>query len=294
MNGITWLASYPKSGNTWMRIFLTNYWRDADTPADINALDETPIASSRPMFDEVLGVDSTDLTRAEIDRLRPAVYKAHAFDPDDPRVEGQFCKIHDAYLILPDGQPMFPAEVTAGAIYILRNPFDVAVSYANHSAKPIPWAVRALNDPTHTLAESRLGAASQLHQPLSTWSGHVESWMSAQGFPIHLARYEDMIVDPVESFRAVVRFIGGDADSDAGRARIDKAIRFSEFGELKKQEEEKGFREKMIKATSFFNQGKSGTWRDKLTPDQIETLRAAHAPAMLRYGYLDGEGNITC
>lgn len=44
---IYWLASYPKSGNTWMRILLTNYLRDGDEPADINNLDGGPIASAR-------------------------------------------------------------------------------------------------------------------------------------------------------------------------------------------------------------------------------------------------------
>ncbi len=291
MKGITWLASYPKSGNTWMRVFLTNYWRDADEPADINALEETPIASSRAIFDDALGVDSADLTRDEIDRLRPAVYRAYAYDSSG---ENRFNKIHDAYLYLPDGTPMLPTDVTAGAIYILRNVFDVAPSYANHSARSIEWAVKALCDPDHTLAVSRQGVANQLHQPLLTWSGHVRSWMSAQGFPIHLVRYEDMLADPMTAFSAVVRFIGGDADSDAGRARIDKAIRFSAFDELKKQEQEKGFREKMYRVGSFFNQGKSGAWRDKLTPEQVALLSEAHAPVLKQYGYMDEEGNILC
>lgn len=291
MSGITWLASYPKSGNTWMRIFLTNYWRDADAPADINDLDETPIASSRAIFDEVLGVDSTDLTPDEIDRLRPAVYKAYLMDRQG---EASFNKIHDAYITLPDGQPMFPVEVTARAIYIARNPLDVAHSFANHGARPIEWAVRALCNPNQALESGRGGPGMQLHQPLLTWSGHVESWLNATGFPIHLVRYEDMTADPLAAFTEVVRFIGAEADSDAAQERIKKAIRFSEFDELKRQELERGFKEKMMRSPAFFNQGQSGAWRHKLTPEQVAALLDAHAPVMRRLGYLAADGALLC
>ncbi|NOZ51459.1 MAG: sulfotransferase domain-containing protein, partial [Chloroflexi bacterium] len=83
MNGIIWLASYPKSGNTWMRVFLTNYLRDSDEPAEINNLDGGPIASARDIFDRVIGVESSDLTAEEIDRFRPAVYEQVAAESDE-------------------------------------------------------------------------------------------------------------------------------------------------------------------------------------------------------------------
>jgi aryl sulfotransferase len=68
-SGIIWLASYPKSGNTWLRVFLTNYLRDGDQPADLNDLDGGPIASARLAFEEAVGVEASDLTQAEIERL---------------------------------------------------------------------------------------------------------------------------------------------------------------------------------------------------------------------------------
>ncbi len=72
---IVWLASYPKSGNTWLRAFLTNCWYDTETPADVNALLGGPIASARQLFDETVGVEAADLTTEEIDCYRPAVYR---------------------------------------------------------------------------------------------------------------------------------------------------------------------------------------------------------------------------
>ena len=95
MNGIIWLASYPKSGNTWFRVFLTNLLRDADTPASINELESTPIASARGIFDNNIGFEASDLTADEIDRLRPELYRPSgrkreraAFHEDPRRLYG--------------------------------------------------------------------------------------------------------------------------------------------------------------------------------------------------------------
>lgn len=75
MGKIIWLASYPKSGNTWMRALLTNYLCDGETPADINEMDGGPIASSRVWFDEWVGVEASALSDNAIERLRPGVYR---------------------------------------------------------------------------------------------------------------------------------------------------------------------------------------------------------------------------
>ena len=72
MSGIIWLASYPKSGNTWLRIFLTNLNREEEGPASINELDFSSGAGARTYFDEAVGYKSGELTHDEIDRLREA------------------------------------------------------------------------------------------------------------------------------------------------------------------------------------------------------------------------------
>ena len=73
--GIYWLASYPKSGNTWMRLFLHNLREGGERPADINRIALDDIASSRRWLDEVLGFDTSELTHREVERLRPSVYR---------------------------------------------------------------------------------------------------------------------------------------------------------------------------------------------------------------------------
>ena len=75
LHNIVWLASYPKSGNTWFRAFLTALLNPGSSDIDINNLYQTTIASSRQLFDEMTGISSADLSQSEIDRLRPLVYR---------------------------------------------------------------------------------------------------------------------------------------------------------------------------------------------------------------------------
>ena len=130
--GIYWLASYPKSGNTWFRAFLQNLQVDGDTPVDINELKTGAIASARGWIDQVLGFDSADLSHEELDALRPRVYEWSA--------QGEaygYHKAHDAWTYLRNGEPLLSAKATRGVLYLVRNPLDVAISYANHNSTGI-------------------------------------------------------------------------------------------------------------------------------------------------------------
>ena len=280
MKGIVWLASYPKSGNTWFRTFLTNFLRNGDEPANINALDGGPIASARIPFDEAVGYDSGEMTFDEIDRLRPEVYRYQA----ERATETMFCKIHDAYTFLPDGRPLIPPDATACALYFVRNPLDVAVSFAHHSGHDrFDRIIRQMGRTENSFCEVDATEQNQLRQKLLTWSGHVTSWADAPGIRVLVLRYEDMKLKPEEAFGAAVRFVGLPDDP----ARVRKAIEFSRFEELKRQEENNGFGEKMPRAKSFFRKGEIGSWREVLTPDHVTKLLADHADVMRRFGYLN-------
>ena len=207
---ITWLASYPKSGNTWMRVFLTNLRRGGTTPADINDLDPTIGASGREVFDRLLGYDTANLTHDEIDALRPDVYTHLAAHADTPLI----CKVHDAYTHLPDGRPLFPTTAASVVIYLVRNPLDVSVSLAHHNQMAgIDPAIDLMRDPQATLgARTRTGA---FRQQLLSWSGHVRSWVDAPELAVHVVRYEDLLSRPVETFSAAATFVGLAVTPDA-------------------------------------------------------------------------------
>ena len=179
--GLTWLASYPKSGNTWTRAFLANYLGRAEAgPADINHLGAGPIASDRAMFDEVVGVEAACLRPDEVLALRPEVYRFLARQAAQAG-KPLFIKAHDAWQRLPTGQGLFPADATRAVIYIVRNPLDVAVSLAHHSGQPVAATVARLCDAGQTLGDPPGDVARQLPQQLGSWSQHVCSWLDESG-----------------------------------------------------------------------------------------------------------------
>jgi hypothetical protein len=281
MGGIYWLASYPKSGNTWLRSFLHNLVTDGDTPADINELSTGQIASSRGWLDGVLGFDTAELGADEVDRLRPAVYRWSLRE-----AQIGYHKIHDAYTDTADGEPLVSREATRGAIYIVRNPLDVAPSAANHWQVDLDASIARMGRHDMALANSRRGLPDQARQRLLSWSAHVLSWVDAPGLRCQVLRYEDMLARPLESFSRAAGFLELPQD----RGRIEKAVRFSDFKLLSQQEADKGFRERPPRAARFFRQGTSGGWRQALSAAQIQRIIADHGAVMRRFGYLDSAG----
>lgn len=290
LDRVIWLASYPKSGNTWLRVFLTNYLSDKDTPSGINTLAHNKqtglIASQRHLFDAYTGIKSSCLTHSEIDRLRPGVYSAYARSIQDS-IFPQFIKIHDALRRLSTGDYLIPTCCTAGVIYIVRNPLDVVLSYSAHFNVSVDKSISILNDPNHCLAGDYHQLPSQLRQKMLTWSGHVESWNRPNDFPMILIRYEDMHQHPEKTFRKVLEF----TQIPFHEKRLSKALKHSQLEQLRKQEETDGFIENPS-ANRFFRRGTMGGWKYELSSEQIERLVSRHQSAMLKSGYLTESGEL--
>ena len=276
---IIWLASYPKSGNTWFRVFLTNLLYEADNPANINDLAETSISSSRKVFDDYTGLSSSDLTFEEIDKLRPDVYRMQSEESN----ELIFKKAHDKFYWVDKDQPLFPPEITKGAIYFIRNPLDVLVSFAYHSAKPVYKMISSINDSNYAFCDKNDKLQNQLRQILGSWSDHTISWISQDLIPIHIMRYEDLVNNTFNTFKQAVQFIG----LEKSDKQIKIAIAKSSFSVLSEQEKRDGFREKMIRTKSFFRKGQIGDWKNHLSEQKKKKIVFNNKEIMLKFKYLD-------
>lgn len=273
---IVWIASYPKSGNTWLRAVYSAL--RSGTEPNINRL-ESPSPALRALFDQALAVRSSDLTPDEVDTLRPRADEVAASLP----VEDMFRKIHDALVETPAGELIVSTRSTRAALYILRDPRDIAVSWAHHADVPLGVAVEALCSPEMALASGSKHLDFQVRQRLGTWSQHVRSWTEAPPFPVHVVRYEDCLATPVATFHQAFSFAGIDASVETVARAVDQAS----FERLKSQERKGGFRESQSSRHLFFRGGSAGSWKQVLAPEMVERLLDEHAEVMARYGYLD-------
>lgn len=273
MTGFYWLASYPKSGNTWMRsaLWVLRHRR----PVDLAELVRwAPVSGARAIFDAVLGVESSDLTAREVEALRPRVFEALARDAAEPMLR----KVHEPWIRTSTGEPLFPPDVTLGAVYIVRDPRDVAVALAHHEGVSVDEAIAIMESPPpRTLAPHR-----QLDFRWVGWRQHVEGWLGAPGIRVLPVRFEDMVADLSAVLARVAPFLGWNATSQA----IAEAVEATSFERLRAAEESQGFAEKPIRMTRFFRRGEVGGWRSVLTPDQAARIEHTHGTVMAKLGYL--------
>lgn len=278
MSGFFWLASYPKSGNTWLRLALPALRLGRTIDFSVRS-DFAPIAASRIAFDRVLEIESSDLTADEIAILRPRCYEALARLAAEPL----FRKVHDAWSLTPAGEPLFPASVTLGTIYVVRDPRDVAISFAHHVGQGIDRVIARMNDARTNLVSQETQLSEQLPQFLGDWSDHVAGWRAAPGArPTLLIRYEDMKVDPGRQLRRIADYVDWPVTDEA----VHHAVEATSFETLRATEETFGFRERPGAAKRFFREGRAGGWREVLSAAQAGALEAAHGAMMRELGYL--------
>ena len=272
---LIWLASYPKSGNTWVRAVLANYLNRAGNDADINALGGAPIASARSAFDACTLVRAAELSAEEIRRCRPDLYRYWASVLTAPTV----VKVHDAY---DRTDPvLFPREVTRASIYVIRHPFDVAVSYAHHRGKPLQQVIDDMCSEAFALADAQDRLPEQLRQHVGSWGSHVASWVDRADPGATVLRYEDLLARPHETFATLVKAIRVEID----RTRIAAAIERCSFERLQEQERRHGFRERPPASPLFFRRGTAGEGTRALSRAQQHQLADAHGEIMERFNY---------
>ena len=277
---ITWLASYPKSGNTWIRAFLTALQKNDSDPLDINKLGATAISSDRRTMEHVLGFDTGCLSRDHCARLRPIVYRWLNAQFKNT----VFVKAHDACIKLDNGDCLMAPDVTDKAVYIIRNPLDIVISNAQFSGKTRDAIIARMSNPDQYLArQTNQRQLVQVPQKLGTWSDHVLSWTQNPHFTTHVARYEDLLRTPLKSFSEICTFLALPYD----QSQIEQAIEDTSFATLQSQEDAKGFRERPHTSTRFFRNGKIGEWQEALSPSQINTVLADHLYVMQKFGYAD-------
>ena len=276
-----WLASYPKSGNTWLRAIVTAL----ETHHHLFGVNQLGSGAQPYSVTSAIGrygIDPRWLSRSELDRLRTSLIidADRAGESEAPRLR----KTHETYRTGDDGCGLaagpFPLAATRAALLVVRDPRDVACSFAPFFGVDLDTAIDRMA--TITGDHHTSPAAGRTAQPWGTWSTHLQSWLAPDvPFPVHLVRYEDLRADTAGTLQPVFAAIG----LHCTRAQLDAAVEQARFERLRDSEAERGFRETSPRTTTFFRSGRAGGWRDELTAQQVATIETDHAAAMRLLDY---------
>lgn len=255
-----------------MRAFLAALVTGGDA-RDLNVLQAiAPDDNSGRYYRPFVGKSLDKATLAEIARARPQAQRAMA-----AKAEGfLFLKTHNM-LAHHLGTPTIATDVTAGAIYLLRNPLDVAVSYSAFRDQPIDDVIAKMRKSQRVLSRPKFGA----YDVAGSWSENVHSWTRQPHPRLLVLRYEDMVASPIECFGKVVEFLRMDVDDLA----LARAVERSSFEKLRAAEAESGFQERPPQTRAFFRSGRAGEWRERLSDRQVANIVLPHAAQMQRFGY---------
>jgi hypothetical protein len=274
-----WLSSFPKSGNTWVRILLQLFesaeaGQQNDT-LDLNSLRIGSHSAARSLVERFSRLVVSELSIEDLDRERLSALRSFS----KVTSKTTFLKVHDRFRRV-GGDCLFGKDISMGGIYIVRNPLDVSVSLANHEKCDYKEAVEMLNS-GFSIAQDTLQLHRQLPQDVGCWSENVLSWVDQSEIPLLVIRYEDLVEDAVSELARILRFLG----RDPGRVSLESVVNSASFDRLKEAESKAGFREKPAGMAAFFRSGRIGEGRLELGANLANMVIEKNESMMTRFGY---------
>ena len=276
---IIWIASYPKSGNTWMRLFIKSYFNSSNIKFSLdNKLDDAIVVESFPVerrFEE-LKINYEDFSDIYKNWLNMQLMI-------NLNNKINYLKTHNAMCTI-NNHKFTNVENTLGAIYIVRDPRDVLVSYSYFLNKSIDEILKKM-----TSNESYEGAElkNKFYKKslLGSWSSHYNSWKKLDGVKTILVKYEEMIENPHSTFLKVLIYLKNLTNIKIDEKKINDTIKQTSFENLKNLELKEGYKGN-LSLNPFFRSGKVGQWREKLTKEQCQKIEITFKNEMTELGYL--------
>ena len=277
---IIWLASYPKSGNTWVRIFLNSLFSKVNE-TNINEIKITQFPQRKDFEGFTNNIDDlqefvkytlTSQIRINLDN-KIKIFKTH----------NAYWKTGDNFFTDTDN--------TLGCIYIVRDPRNVITSIKNHfNKKNINKALDFLKDERKVIGalnKPELGA--DIPTVISSWKNHYNSWKKLKTNYL-LIKYENLLSRPEEEFLKITNFLEKIANLKFEKNSISKSVANSDFKILKKQEENIGFieaqKDERGNPIKFFNLGPENNWKILLDAKIIKEIENSFESEMIELGYL--------
>ncbi len=283
---IIWIASYPKSGNTWVRALLSYYFFSRSEKFNFDLLKHIPNFNIGDYLNRNIkfssNIDYADKA-LEVQKLLCQKFKINFFF----KTHSSLNKINKNYFT--------NKSVSLGCIYIVRDPRNVITSYKNFENLNYEKTLKfMLNKESFLLANKATQKKLKIKgmELISSWSENYNSWVNNKfGIPICLIRYEDLIDDTLgelEKMFIFIKKINSEKKTNFDLHRARKTVAETNFDNLRNLELKSGFSEKNEKEriNNFFNQGKLNHWQQNLSDNIIKKLEDNFYKEMKTLGYL--------
>ncbi len=275
-----WLASYPKSGNTLTRALLSSYFFTSDGSFDFKLIKYIKQFPQTELFAKQ-GININNEKEVIENYIKIQ-------DKINDKKSTQFLKTH-SYLFNIDNNGFTNLNNSLGAIYIVRDPRNVAISASNHNSSTHKDIVKDMIDGKPLRKEK-----NDIWTYTGTWSGNYNSWKSFKNIGRYLLiKYEDLVFDKEKSFLKILKFIYKlkKIEFNLDKKKFQKAIDTTSFSEMQNMENKFGFDEtpkdkNSGKKVKFFNLGPKNDWKKMLDSQLQKEIEGKFEKEMKELGYL--------
>jgi len=271
---ILWIASYPKSGNTWVRALISTYLYSDNAEFSFDLLNKIP-----KFIQDKYIAPLVDLKELKKDPLKITEFWKSAQLRINLDNKIKFFKTHNGCVSYKD-RWFTDENNTKGYIYIVRDPRAVACSLAAHLRISVDKAVDDL------LNENNIGynGPNNLAETPGSWKINYLSWKKKKKFDGLIIKYEDLIDNAEKEFTKILFFLKNFIKIEIDKKKISKSIKSCQFSNLRKMEVSFGF-EEAIK-NRFFRTGLKDSWKNDLSSDLRKKIEKNFKNEMLELGYL--------
>ena len=282
---IFWIASYPKSGNTWLRALISAYYYSKDGVFNQNIL------KNIGQFPEKKYLIGFDHNQKEVGDTARFWIKAQEKINEDKKL--RFFKTHNIFGTVNNSR-FSNKQNSAGCIYIVRDPRNVITSVKNHyeldDDKALKWMTNSNKFIYDVERVEQYGYSD--FQFISSWNMNYKSWRVQKKIPIKIIQYEDLLKETSVVFKDIIEFINKTSNikKEVNNDKLKNSVNSTYFDKLKSDEKKNGFVEAVPTRTSkekipFFYLGPDNDWKKILDKDQQIELNDVFEEDLIKLGY---------
>ena len=279
---IVWLASYPKSGNTLLRSFISSYFFTKYGTFNFEILKKIPLFPSDFFFNE-LKLDTLN----ELELIKNYINAQKKLNEKNLKKTIQFLKTHSSFFKI-NNYNFTDSENSLGAIYVVRDPRDVAISFANHMSLSLDEAAKRLIYESGTINKK-----TKIKTYVGSWGFNYNSWKKIGNEKLLLLKYEDLISKKEQTIKKILNFLENltNAQFNIDEKKIKNIISSTSFEKMQETEKKEGFFEaakdpQTGQVKKFFKSGTNNQWKKILDLKNKNIIEDKFKKEMSELGYL--------